>query len=48
MLKISRKNSLDLYGITVGDSVRLGDTDLWARVEKRLIIIWWRICIWWW
>lgn len=34
MFKISRKNYSDLYGITTGDSVRLGDTDLWARVEK--------------
>ncbi|AJQ45237.1 urease subunit alpha [Ureaplasma diversum] len=34
MFKISRKNYSELYGITTGDSVRLGDTDVWAKVEK--------------
>lgn len=34
MFKISRKNYSDLYGITTGDSVRLGDTNLWIKVEK--------------
>lgn len=36
MFKISRKNYSDLYGITTGDSVRLGDTNLWVKVEKDL------------
>ncbi|WP_031488990.1 urease subunit alpha [Ureaplasma canigenitalium] len=34
MFKISRKNYSDLYGITTGDSVRLGDTNIWIKVEK--------------
>lgn len=38
MQKISRKAYSDLYGITVGDSVRLGDTNLWAQVEEDLTI----------
>lgn len=36
MFKISRKNYSDLYGITTGDSVRLGDTNIWVKVEKDL------------
>lgn len=38
MQKLSRKAYSDLYGITVGDSVRLGDTNLWAKVEEDLTI----------
>ncbi|MCV3754203.1 urease subunit alpha [Ureaplasma zalophigenitalium] len=34
MFKISRKNYSDLFGITTGDSVRLGDTNLFIQVEK--------------
>lgn len=38
MQKLTRKAYSDLYGITVGDSVRLGDTNLWAKVEKDLTV----------
>ncbi|MGB8714125.1 MAG: urease subunit alpha [Onishia taeanensis] len=31
--KISRKAYADMYGPTVGDRVRLGDTELWIEVE---------------
>jgi len=34
MSKISRKAYADMFGPTVGDRVRLGDTDLWIEVEK--------------
>ena len=33
-MKISRKTYADLYGPTVGDSVRLGDTNLWVSPES--------------
>ena len=32
--ELSRREYSDLYGPTTGDTVRLADTDLWARVEK--------------
>ena len=32
--KISRQAYADMYGPTVGDRVRLGDTELWIEVEK--------------
>ncbi|MDN7132310.1 urease subunit alpha [Vreelandella profundi] len=32
--KISRRAYADMYGPTVGDRVRLGDTELWIEVEK--------------
>ena len=32
-MKISRKAYADLYGPTVGDTVRLGDTNLWVTPE---------------
>lgn len=34
MKKISRQAYVDMYGPTVGDKVRLGDTDLWISIEK--------------
>lgn len=34
MSKISRKAYADMYGPTVGDKVRLADTELWIQVEK--------------
>ncbi|SMF02979.1 urease subunit alpha [Pseudobacteriovorax antillogorgiicola] len=34
MKTLSRKAYSDMYGPTTGDCVRLGDTDLWVRVEK--------------
>jgi len=34
MSRISRKAYADMFGPTVGDRVRLGDTDLWIEVEK--------------
>ncbi|MCJ8313996.1 MAG: urease subunit alpha [Saccharospirillaceae bacterium] len=35
-MKIDRKSYTDMFGPTVGDSVRLGDTELWIQVEKDL------------
>lgn len=32
--RILRSHYADMFGPTVGDSVRLGDTGLWARVER--------------
>lgn len=34
MIKISRKEYASMYGPTVGDKVRLGDTELFAEIEK--------------
>lgn len=34
---ISRETYLGMFGPTVGDRVRLGDTDLWVEVEKDLV-----------
>jgi urease subunit alpha len=36
MAKISRHQYADLYGPTLGDKVRLGDTDLYVEIEKDL------------
>lgn len=36
MAKISRKQYADLFGPTVGDKIRLGDTDLFVEIEKDL------------
>lgn len=38
MIEISRKAYCDMYGPTVGDRVRLGDTSLIAEVEKDLTV----------
>jgi urease subunit alpha len=38
MVKISRKAYAEMYGTTVGDHVRLADTDLWVEVEKDFTI----------
>jgi len=35
-MKLDRKTYTDMFGPTVGDSVRLGDTELWVQVEKDL------------
>jgi urease subunit alpha len=35
-MKISRKQYADLYGPTVGDKIRLGNTDLYVEIEKDL------------
>jgi len=37
-LKIPRKTYVDLFGPTVGDKVRLADTDLIIEVEKNLLV----------
>lgn len=37
VLKIPRKQYVDLYGPTVGDKIRLADTDLIIEVEKDLL-----------
>lgn len=34
MVNIDRRAYADMYGPTVGDSVRLGDTELWVQVEN--------------
>lgn len=36
-LTISRKQYVATYGPTIGDKVRLGDTDLWATIEQDLL-----------
>lgn len=36
MTKISRRQNADLFGPTVGDKIRLGDTDLYIEIEKDL------------
>ena len=33
-MKISRQAYADMFGPTVGDRVRLADTELWIEVEK--------------
>ncbi|MCD4536053.1 urease subunit alpha [Nocardioides sp. cx-169] len=38
MVEISRAAYAALYGPTVGDQVRLGDTDLWVEVEQDLVV----------
>ena len=38
VLKIPRKQYVELFGPTIGDRVRLGDTDLIIEIEKDLII----------
>ena len=37
-MKISRRAYADLYGPTIGDRIRLGDTDLWIEVERDAIV----------
>lgn len=34
MTKISRKEYVSMYGPTIGDKIRLGDTELFAEIEK--------------
>src|SRR6187431_1742184 len=36
MVQIPRSEYASLYGPTVGDQIRLGDTDLWIEVEQDL------------
>ena len=36
-LSLSRRQYAEMYGPTVGDHVRLGDTELFIQVEKDLI-----------
>ena len=36
-LQLSRRQYAEMYGPTVGDQVRLGDTELFIQVEKDLI-----------
>lgn len=38
MNKLSRRIYAEMFGPTVGDSVRLADTDLWVRIEKDFTI----------
>ena len=35
---VSRRQYFELYGPTTGDRVRLGDTELWAEVERDLLV----------
>ena len=34
MSEISRRAYAEMYGPTIGDRVRLGDTELWIEVEQ--------------
>jgi urease subunit alpha len=36
--RLTRRQYVELFGPTVGDRVRLGDTDLWAEVERDLLV----------
>ena len=36
-LEMSRRQYVEMYGPTVGDQIRLGDTELFIEVEKDLI-----------
>ncbi len=36
MSRISRREYVEQFGPTVGDQIRLGDTDLWIEVEQDL------------
>ena len=36
--RLSRRAYADLFGPTTGDRIRLGDTDLWAEVERDLLV----------
>ncbi|MDR2368611.1 MAG: urease subunit alpha [Deltaproteobacteria bacterium] len=38
MIKVSKKHYAEIFGPTVGDRVRLADTDLWIMVEKDLTV----------
>src|ERR1044072_84674 len=38
VIKIPRKQYVELYGPTKGDKIRLGDTDLIAEIEKDLSV----------
>ncbi|MBA3263603.1 MAG: urease subunit alpha [Thermoleophilaceae bacterium] len=37
-MRVTRAEYCELFGPTVGDRVRLGDTDLWAEVEQDLVV----------
>jgi urease subunit alpha len=37
-MRVSRAQYSEMFGPTVGDRVRLGDTDLWAEVERDLLV----------
>ena len=37
--KMTQSQYTSLYGPTIGDSVRLGDTNLFAKVEKILLLM---------
>jgi urease subunit alpha len=37
-MRIPRAQYSEMFGPTVGDRVRLGDTDLWAQVERDLLV----------
>ncbi len=37
-MKISRQAYAEMYGPTIGDQVRLADTDLFIEVEKDLTV----------
>jgi urease subunit alpha len=37
-MRVSRAQYSEMFGPTVGDRVRLGDTDLWAEVEQDLLV----------
>lgn len=39
MAKIDRQKYASIYGPTVGDKIRLADTELFAEIEKTLLFM---------
>ena len=39
MVWLDRSRYAAIYGPTVGDEVRLGDTDLWIQIERDLTVV---------
>ena len=44
MTQIPRRQYADLYGPTLGDKIRLGDTDLYVEIEKDLRAVYGESC----
>ena len=45
--KMTQNQYTSLYGPTVGDSIRLGDTNLFAQIEKTMRFMVKKL-LWWW
>ena len=37
VLKLTKKQDSDLYGVTTGDKIRLADTDIFIEIEKDML-----------